>query len=464
MSDLAQWDEALGDVLKHATGTPAARVLAVLIRGLDEGIPAEAMRLWIRSRSVEGSVQPAHRAADRDRHGTGAEWTHSAEDTRQMDARMRNIVEGRRWRGLLDAARVRASSSSDDGARRRDRLERTTALMAGLLLELPGERGGLPRNAMLRAALAVVGARWLQDERGFDSVLLSHELLSLELGCSARTADRTLEALLDAGILTRSRGGQGVTGRYRIVRLRDGERRSAAGAWKEDIRALVDGDRSAIAAVILSVTHPAWAYSSQLSHRHWLMLLADVAGIDPERFGIRARMAPRLRAELTERYALTQAIVRPLLTEILDRLADDPECGAGGLTARARRERAEAKYKTAIAERRAEREAARDVKRQTWSVIAQLLEAHPIPKAPSFADVDSSTKMARREAAFMAWVEVLHAEVIAGDPPEEFRSSIGAALTRKLVTSGYGETFADGTARFILRASPETTLAEWLAA
>lgn len=461
LSDPARLNHLLGPVLKSASGRTAwSRVSAVVTRGLSEGIPSEDIRLWITINAVDGSVQPVEPRSDRTRHDLRPVAAEAERSIGEMAFQMRSLAEGRRWGPLLGAARERASSSKDcDGvAFRRDRLRRGGALLAGLLLELPGE-GGASRNARLRSSLAVIGKMWLDEVAGYDSVILTHELLALQLGCATKTAARALEDLRATGLVTRSRSGRWIAGRYRIVRLRHRERLRAIGERRTEIEDLVDGKRTALTTLIRSVDHPTWGYSSVLTHQHWMMLMADVAHIIPDVFGIKPATVRKLRGELKAHYHLSAGTVDRFLVEVLDRLGDDLHCGTAGESAGARKARAAEEYDARVQLRRQEREVVRDAKATVYAALDRMLARSPVPASPFLAVGDAA---AAREEQFLVWVDQVHRDAAGIDGGADLRARLVSAMGSRLAHSGYPAKFASTVAAFIVEAGPGYSLGEWL--
>lgn len=109
----SDYDPLLGPVFKHAIGSAAARVLAVLVRGLRAEVPSDDIRLWLRSRSSTGSVRHDATAASRIRQGAHAAGPYRAGHQRGMADQIRALVDSSEWERLVSSASRKASSSSD---------------------------------------------------------------------------------------------------------------------------------------------------------------------------------------------------------------------------------------------------------------------------------------------------------------------------------------------------------------
>lgn len=470
--DLSELDSILGPVLAMASRDSSAesRSLALLAKGFNPEVqlPSEAIRLWVISRCVDGYMFGSGSGAIGGRHAPNEQRGHSrSRRTRDIAYEMRSLAKSQGWGQLVDSARARAFSSSGDGRDSRGvAFDIARRVVAGVMMQLPGEPVLLKSNVGARAALALIGLKMLSDEEVLDSAIASYAWVAAELGVKWRAPSTWLKLLESRRVVTRPRGAAFVPSRYRVRALTKRQVKLAS-QWDGVARALTDGEAGPIARVLSSVKHPAWTYSDKLGLTHWAMLLADTADIDPMRFGIRPRMAKRLRRELTAPYGLVPSVVVPFLTEILDRLADDIDYGTTNkltgerITARVAKEQAMALYRERAAENKAAAEAATQRKEIGYATLDALLEAHPIPKTPFSSRLSQANKEGREQDS-LAWVSAVHRLILSEAPNETARKVVGELLTKRLVKDGYPSGFAEGIVSYVMHAENDVTLEEWM--
>lgn len=467
---LSELDPILGPVLAYSSGSAESRVLALLTKGLDRAAPLspEAIRLWIRSRCVDGYMFGSATDAIGGRHGTHEPRGHSrSRRSRDIAYEMRSLAKSEGWGQLVASARERVISSSGDGRDVRGAsLDIALRTVAGVLMELPstGNAVQVRTNVGARAALALIGMVALKDNRGWDSVIMSFARGAAELGVDWRAVASWTKLLEERGVVTRPRAQAFVASRFRVKKL-SGKRLKRARQWEGAAAALVDEVAEPIAMVLRSVTHPAWTYSDKIGLMHWALLLATTAGVPPEAFGIRPKVQRRLRTELTSEYELGPAVVVPYLGEILDRLADDIAYGTTDkntgerITARVAKERAMAAYAEQAAVNKAAAEAATEMKKEGYATVAKLLVQYPIPKHPFEGKTSTRDK---RQKESLAWGEALHTLVMNGNPSAEWRQMVARPLTGSLVKARYPKAFAEALVGYILSSEPDVTLETWL--
>lgn len=472
---LSELDSILGPVLAYSSGSAESRALALLTKGLDreEPLSPEAIRLWVLSRCVDGYMLGSASDAIGGRHGTYEHRGHSrSRRSRDIAYEMRSLAKSEGWGQLVASARKRVNSSSGDGRDVRGAsLDIARRIVAGVLMELPGGHGPgqkvlLSRNVGARAALMVIGLMILEDGKGWDSVLLSQQKLGAELGMHWQTARGHLDLLVERNVLTSPRSRKFVASRYRVKKPY-GQRREFAQQWGGVARDLVDGTAGRVEMVLRSVTHPAWTYSDKLRLKHWALLLADAAEVDPTAFGISQKEARTIRRELKSEYEVVPGVLVPYLNEILDRLADDTTYGTTDkktgerITARVAKERAMAAYAEQAAVNKATAEAATELKKEGYATLDALLEAHPVPKTPFSSGLSQANKK-RREQDSLAWVSAVHRLILSEAPNETARKIVGGLLIKRLVKKRYPSGFAEGIVSYVMHAENDVTLEEWM--
>ncbi|MGH8953688.1 MAG: hypothetical protein ACRDVF_01610 [Microbacterium sp.] len=487
--DLAELDSILGSVLAYSNGSAERRLLALLCKGISNKVPDEAIRLWVDIRCVDGYMFRSTSDAVGGRHGSNeTRGLSRSRLNRDIACEMRSLAKSKGWAKLVASARERVLSSSGDGRDSRDAsLDIALRIVAGVLMqfpEAPKPRGSrsrrmddkpapkprpvrIERSSVARAALMTMGLRILSEEPVWETVPATQPWLAAELGLDVQVIPRALDLLEERRLITRPSRGSGVPTRSRVVEL--GKRKKAAQVWMDVATQLqLDGESGPVAAVLRSVTHPAWTYSDKLGARHWLVLLADVAGVKPSVVGVTAQMAAKLRADLADtRYDWSPAVMVPYLDGILDRLADDIEYGITDkvtterVTARVAKERAMAAYEKRKAERAAEAKAATKRKRDGHAALGALLEVHPVPKSPFDKNVSRKTRDGRQTAS-LAWADAVHRLILSESPNETAREIVGELLIKRLVKGGYPQAFAEGVVNYIMQAGDDVTLEEWM--
>jgi hypothetical protein len=446
-------DHLLGPVLSRNRGPASSVLLAVLVKGLVNGMEPEDIRLWIKSRSTEGTYQArvnvklSQQESDEQPHGSD-----DGPALRPSPSLHDLINSGQLWRHFCKAAERKVlSSPSVTGDVRASHRSTARKLYAALLLPLPHSEGLLlKRNINARVALAHVALTLLSDTKGWDSAIYTQPRLAAATGWSARTAWTSLKDLEDIGVLRRL-SKDGTTGRFRLAEL-NGERRDGIRDFSESIDAFVDEEPDVIGDIIRGVTHPAWSHSATLNHGHWLTLLSDAAAVPVTNLRMRRVIELPLRATMTSLH-LKPVVVLPFLPQILDRLADDPEHGpvdpltGARRTARNAHDLSLATYAEGAKARGAAAVKHKEMTRNTYEVLDELLTEHRIPKAPHLGS--PRTEQARTER-FDDWTESMREEILAGNANATFKSFVGVALLKILRKRGYGPAFSGDTVRYIM--------------
>jgi hypothetical protein len=453
------YDHLLGPVLSRNRGPSSSVLLAVLVKGIVNGIEPEDIRLWIKSRTAEGSNRAEVTVAvPQQEFDVDPETIRGSLDMRPSPPLKELINSGPLWSHFCKAAERKVlSSPSITGDVRGSHRSTARKLYAGLLLPLPQSDGLLmKRNINARVALAHFGLTMLSDDKGWDSAIYTQPRLAAATGSSARTAWASFKDLEEVGVLRRL-SKEGTTGRFRMAEL-NGERRDGLRVYKESIDPFINRDPDMIGDVIRSVSHPAWSHSATLNFGHWLTLLADAAGVPVSNFRMRRVMELPIRATMKSHH-LKPATVLPFLSGILDRIADDPQQGRVDCLSGARvsARSAHASDQAAYAESAHDRGEAsirhKEITRNAYQVLNALLTENRIPKPPHLGS--PRTTEARTEQLH-AWTYSMREELRAGNPNDAFKSTGGAALEKILTTRGYGPKFAEATVRYIMHGDSPT--------
>ncbi len=319
-SGLAAHDALLGPVAARHAGTARATALALLCAGLGASTP----------------LRPSVIVA----------WSSSRLRATRPD--VVPLLAGPAARPLIAAARKRVRQTTSPTGRAVLRLRAARRLVGWSLV--PGAAGGGVAEIAARRALVVVGSQVLDnlgpDGNGIDSPRVGAPSLAIALGCRPQAAKRALLRAVEEGSLARVGAPRhGVANVYRLAQLH-GAAVAVADDYTDLIDTLATDGMGAPAEVLRTTGHPAWGYST-LTGRHWAVLLATAADVDPGDLGVTARVAA-CRREL-DRLGVTLDDLGPSL----DRLAAMPDRD-GWSTPAMRRDAAEAARREAAAARIAE--------------------------------------------------------------------------------------------------------------
>lgn len=202
---------------------------------------------------------PTNRAATRD-------WLRryaQREDIRLL------VADDTRWSDLCTASRTYLSSSSS--AARRDTARR-------VITHSVRDYDCAPARARkARTIAAIVGARLLADERGWDTTILNLRDLAATLNITRATAASWLRIAEAEGVIS-MRG-----------KSRSGEPRAALRSWprsheptaveKAASASILDDAPNVVARWILSAGHPAWHYDDTLTPQAWEASVLWAAGL-----------------------------------------------------------------------------------------------------------------------------------------------------------------------------------------
>lgn len=259
----ADLDPLLGPTLRNTVGSTRRVALAVLVRGFAAGHSRGLLTAWLKSRG---------------------------------DDDMRTLI-ARPWFPDLvrDARKALGQNPSPTGGAR--------ALVSHLFAPLPGRvTVSGRREVTARVLFAVIGLEVLDsmtngvpvgtEKRYMKTALTTSGRLGVSTGMSAPTIRAAAHVIEDASWA-------------RVVRrVHRGPTRWALGTVPREkgkdvdalhdglIRALAEGDATWVdqhpaAAIIRTVSHPAWSYGSEpLGYTPWLVLVASNAGVDPTTLGV----------------------------------------------------------------------------------------------------------------------------------------------------------------------------------
>lgn len=399
--DNADLDRLLGPLARRVEFDGMPGLLAVMTLCIREQVSELDARRWLRTRIARTTLarlkgEPLPHDLDEPTDSLGV----SATDTQGVPS-LSDLASGSRlWSESWEKAElfVGRSPSKTGGAIEEEAMRRDVVrkLYGPLLMPLPdltpdGKKLGYALDSKLRVTAAIIALKMLTDTPLRDTAIITHPYLLTEAGWSRTTARKQLDTLAALNLV---RAPKRRTGRWTprdsryTIRQLDIDRRDELRHYAESIESFVQGSPDTLAKVILSASHPAWAYSSRLNHGHWLLLLAQVAGIDPARFKMRAPMRAELRGTLKAEHLIPETVDR-YLTGILDRIADNPDYGRAtqaGIT------RTSAELKADERDRQAALSSAwhtKPNKQEKPSISAEEQKAWSIAPAPS-SEVTSS--------------------------------------------------------------------------
>ncbi|MEX1078520.1 MAG: hypothetical protein WED09_05380 [Homoserinimonas sp.] len=215
-------------------------------------------------------------------------------------------------------------------------------LLAGLLLSPENEDArSFTEKLAVRVTLASFGVMLLEDHRtmayffpdapaanrkGWDTAGFTQPQLVVMTGWSLRTAFKYLHILVEDQTLTRL-SAPGDYGRFRM-RKAGAKQLAQTRRFHHVAESIADDTPDPLADVMRSISHPAWAYTGALSHKHWLVLLADLAGVPASRYGMRPEVEETVRGEV-EHLGLMESAQDLCIFDKLDSIAAAPQSGIG---------------------------------------------------------------------------------------------------------------------------------------
>ena len=215
---------------------------------------------------------------------------------------------------------------------------------------------------------------------GKDSVITSDPWISVQRGVERGTARSQRKLMTDLKWIKLVAGGRaGFPARVRFTRLPAAVGAVVLGdemyATVGAIAAQEDDGADLIATIFRSAAHPAWTYTDFTS-AHWLVALADGAGVDPEPLGVAARRLPKIRKELVKLFGAPR--VEWDANQIAEAL-DEHAIATGAFVAHEAAEEARriaaAERKAEVMEIRAEKKVAADLKAANSKAARDAKEA-----------------------------------------------------------------------------------------
>jgi hypothetical protein len=460
-------DAVLGPKWHQIRGGEPFRVAsALLLKGMGRGLTTDVIRDWIGRRVSEqinwaGGIRAVRQESDVDpsRPNEGAALIRSYVTLQGF------INSNPRWAECVSWSERKARSKSS-GAIREDHLVAANWMLAGVLLALPQSAGALlfRRSVNARVAVAATGRRKIADDIGMATVLVSYTRIAAEHGYTRQLVARTFDDLCSAGLLTKTAGGKRVTGRFLLSNV-EKNRLTALDRFADTASAIVDGRNAALANLILSVDHPAWTYSDSLSHKHWLLLLADSAGVSVRDLGISIKLEREVRAELDGALLTTRTL--PQLNEILEHHADDDLFGTmhrpsgEWLTPRAAKERAMEAYRASAEQEWWTAKQFNEVKSLVHTQLTQTFSGSlAIPPAPYLGRTRDERD--DRSEELIQWLLRSHDAARKNWPDDEHPTERRDYLLSKLISRKYGAAFSAQIVDYVLDGWAVGRLAEEL--
>lgn len=137
------------------------------------------------------------------------------------------------------------------------------------------------RARKARLLAAIVGARILNDPRGWDTVILNLRDLAATLGITRMTAASWLKVAVEEGVI--SMRGKSRSGEPRVA-LRSWPRsHKPTGAERAASASILAGEPDALASWALTAGHPAWHYDDVLTPAAWEASVLWAAGLKKPR-------------------------------------------------------------------------------------------------------------------------------------------------------------------------------------
>lgn len=320
-------DPILGPTAKaHLGSAPQALIFALLGKSHRHKIPAQMVRVWIKSRlnASRPDAIPLLKASS---------W--------------KLITEGSdRWWTTVQS--VGSSALAPRAARRG--LARVLSKMEDTK-KVSGHK-----QVQIRHTAAVISLEAVRvGHAGKETTITTDPWLGVQRGIERSTARSHRNLLFETGWLKLVAGGRaGYPARVRFARLPaavsavvDGE---AMYATVGQIASQDDDQGDLLAALYGSAAHPAWTYSPAHTSAHWLVAVADVAGVDPVELGVNTKRVFRIRKEVVALLGEHKD------AKTVNELLDDHAISVGAFQAF---EAAEEARRIAAAERKAEVEAVR---------------------------------------------------------------------------------------------------------
>ena len=358
--------------------TPSGRVLAALAKGFALGCSPSAVRFS--ARRVTATNDPVRTVIDSDRS-----WS-------ALSMRARRFVGGQTAPGAgLSPARVsvarRLVAHVLASARREVvRVAATRAdVKAGLAQEISemiiATRPAVSARGQVsaRACLAVLASQSLIDGKDFDSSIASMAWLATELNMTEKNAQLTTRRVERLGWVSRLNSTSKGAARWRLKPLLP-EEDEIAWVNSATITAIASGHYAddPLAAALMSVRHPVWAYSADFGLSAWLAVVSGLAAVPPQDLGLGTRTAKALRRRVAESLpALTTQALVPQLDELSEVslatfIKRDRELAHGELVAARQQER-----DAFAARRKAERGDERYVEKEIIKPALKALSGFP---------------------------------------------------------------------------------------
>lgn len=357
ITTIEQLDPILGPTsASHSGSAPQACVLAILAKGHRHNVPAKLMRTRIKSRLVKRPEVVAI--------ATSNAWS--------------NLVRvSRDWLRSQDG---RSSSSSAAAVARRglarvlseiNKSDRESATAVSGTLQIAA------RHAMAVMTSAGIESAW----KGKDCFNCTNPWLGVQRGTTKLSARHHFKLLTELGWVRVVSGGRpGMPTWVKLPRLPakvgalvEGEERYAQiGAISAQ-----EEPEDLLAAVFRSAAHPAWTYSPDFKPAHWLVLLADTAGVDPNSLGVASARVAKLRKELFVLLGEPEERTAEGLALTLDDHADQTGAFVRFTAAEEARRIAAAERKEAAEAIRAEKKTAAEAK--AAEAEAQKVERKVVP-------------------------------------------------------------------------------------
>lgn len=490
---LTENERLLRRVFRRTMGFPESKLKASIRRAVVLGIDLNDARYCLK-KAAKGAAFRTRSESTVMQHGTDAEAARSefgTTDSRGQLTAWGLVKDDRHWKRLVREVEDDVDSSPSPEASRAAMVD---ALYVRLLKPLPRPesgkvQGNVTRDANVRAAwvyamlkmienadeqitarralgieaeTAGILARNKDEQKAADQLARSAKFtlaartvyvtgprLAAEMGWTIPTANANLKYLTDIGYLQKANE----TGNklFRLTELTTGERTFLEELNKRTnyVELHRSGTPSGLGNIVCAVTHPTFTYG--LSHRHWLLSIADFTHTAAVEFGFAAngRLERQTRSELRERN-LGWELASAHFPRRLDEEAMDAESGEPG--PRVLKDAAVRKYLEAAQSKRNPETSYGGKKTRAFEIIDRMLQRDRIPRPPLTGKLPKDperlrAKIERGKRDIRRWQISVQRQT---PNNHDFRRVANERLQTQMRKAGYGPTYSRNAVQEIL--------------
>jgi hypothetical protein len=463
-------DALLRPIVRRTAGSPEVKLKAALRFSMASDLNLWDVRQCLRSAAKSASIRDRVDSTGLPQgSNVGAEYSDSGATVIGVRPSLWSLVNDERsWNKLVREVKLRIKGSPSREEMRGAMVEQ---LFARVLLPWPeGVAPLLAKNVHGRAAFAAIAMQLITDAEArisasdgesvraqvavflehsddqreeaesalarakrdvvWDTAIVTANGLATKLGWTPKTAGSHLELLRELRFIRKT--NETGAGRYRLTPLKEFEIVAVHERYGSSIDAYLAGRPSALANLLMSVTHPAFTFGDALDHKHWLCLVAGVAHISVSQFNMNRRVELNAIKTLKGMELAPEITGFPLFNETLDRIAGTR--GADGFTSWEREAAgiAEGAERAAASVERITKN--RDVKKRSYTAIDKLFEQFPIPDRPN---IGRRSDKERKLKQFQKWMTQIRAQFEGRTMPPEFAAIAESSLRARLGQRGY---------------------------